>query len=71
MNPLTRFDNLRRNVCQSFKILYMFHIRLQGTDQSFVDKLNIHFGGNSYFGKSPHAKSCKFTISHYAGKVSK
>ncbi|XP_048734629.2 myosin-IIIb-like isoform X2 [Ostrea edulis] len=41
----------------------------KGTDQSLVEKLNIHFGGNSYYGKSPHGKSSKFTISHYAGKV--
>lgn len=41
----------------------------KGTDESLVEKLNIHFGGNSYYGKSAQSKSRKFTINHYAGKV--
>ena len=43
---------------------------LQGTDQSLVEKLNTHFAGNDYYGKSTQSKSSKFTINHYAGKVS-
>ncbi|XP_071171569.1 myosin-IIIb-like isoform X1 [Mytilus edulis] len=41
----------------------------KATDATFVDKLNKHFGKNSYYGKSQQTKSSKFTISHYAGKV--
>ncbi|XP_061172927.1 myosin-IIIb-like [Saccostrea echinata] len=41
----------------------------KGTDQSLVEKLNIHFGGNSYYRKSAQANSRKFSINHYAGKV--
>ncbi|KAJ8304543.1 hypothetical protein KUTeg_018126 [Tegillarca granosa] len=41
----------------------------KGTDASFVDKLNTHFKGNSYYVKSQQTKSTKFTINHYAGKV--
>ncbi|KAK3097735.1 hypothetical protein FSP39_012604 [Pinctada imbricata] len=40
----------------------------RGTDISFVEKLNIHFKGNTYYGKSAQT-TAKFTISHYAGKV--
>lgn len=42
----------------------------QGTDQSYVDKLNANFGKNPYYGKSPRSNNPVFSISHYAGKVS-
>lgn len=53
----------------SFDYYLSINILFQGTDESLVEKLNIHFGGNSYYGKSAQSKSRKFTINHYAGKV--
>ncbi|OWF47527.1 myosin-IIIa-like isoform X2 [Mizuhopecten yessoensis] len=41
----------------------------KGSDRSFVDKLDIHFHGNGYYTKSQQSTSGKFTIHHYAGKV--
>ncbi|XP_069138328.1 myosin-IIIb-like isoform X1 [Argopecten irradians] len=41
----------------------------KGSDQTFVDKLNIHFSGNKFYGKTQQSTSGKFTIYHYAGKV--
>nr|XP_022331356.1 myosin-IIIb-like isoform X1 [Crassostrea virginica] len=41
----------------------------KGTDQSLVEKLNTHFARNDNYGKSAQSKSSKFTINHYAGKV--
>ncbi|XP_059159220.1 unconventional myosin-VIIa-like isoform X2 [Physella acuta] len=41
----------------------------KGTDQSFVAKLNIAFGGNQYYVKSQQTNIAKFSIQHYAGKV--
>lgn len=41
----------------------------KATDSTFVEKLNKHFSKNSYYGKSQQTKTNKFTINHYAGKV--
>lgn len=41
----------------------------KATDSTFVEKLNQHFGKNSYYGKSQQTNTNKFTINHYAGKV--
>ncbi|KAL3866198.1 hypothetical protein ACJMK2_043520 [Sinanodonta woodiana] len=41
----------------------------KGTDASFVEKLNVHFGGKGFYQPSQRSKDNKFTIHHYAGKV--
>ena len=46
---------------------YVFEF--QGSDQSFVDKLNAKFDHDPHYTKSAHANSGTFTIHHYAGKV--
>ena len=57
---------------QSYLILCLFYFCIfQATDSTFVEKLNKHFSKNSYYGKSQQTKTNKFTINHYAGKVSK
>ena len=43
----------------------------QGTDQSYVDKLNANFAKNQYFTKWPQSNKPVFSISHYAGKVTR
>ncbi|KAL3866170.1 hypothetical protein ACJMK2_043498, partial [Sinanodonta woodiana] len=40
----------------------------KGTDASFVEKLNVHFGGKGFYQPSQRSKDNKFTIHHYAGK---
>lgn len=63
------FDYIKKNNYQ-FRMIYVCTLFLQGTDQSLVEKLNTHFARNDYYGKSAQSKSSKFTINHYAGKVS-
>lgn len=41
----------------------------QGTDLSFVEKLNVHLARNPHYEKTSRSNSVKFVINHYAGKV--
>ena len=63
---LTELEMQMQHLNIAWKILYI----LQGSDISFVEKLNMKFDHDPHYAKSPHAKSGTFTIAHYAGKVS-
>ena len=49
---------------------YIFFVLFQGTDRTYVDKLNMKFDDNYHYEKSNHAGATSFTIKHYAGPVS-
>ena len=47
----------------------IFFLGVQGSDQSFVDKLNMKFDRDPNFIKSRQTNDGTFTIAHYAGRV--
>lgn len=52
-----------------FDYYLLINIFFQGIDEFLVEKLNIYFGGNSYYGKLVQLKFRKFIINYYVGKV--